>query len=573
MRISKALVAATLALALLPATPAVSARRKADSTRKSLPALTPARADALTDALQDGDLSASEYALERARSLFRLRSVRGEFGAVARPDGRDATLILRDLAIRASSLDGAERAEAAAILARPDDGRGDGYGQPYKRNATVEVLCAPDPDVKVCVHYVPTGGGDSFNETLPTWAADTLAEMTTVWNREVVELAFNAPKSDNSSDPNGGDGRTDVYLANIGSDGVYGYCSSDDPELFKANGRKNVSSYCVLDNDYSTDEFPNLPPLENMQVTAAHEFFHASQFAYDIYEDSWFIEGTAAWVEDEVYDAVNDNYQYLMQSPASQPHRSVDLTNNGGKFMTRYGAWYFWRFLSESFSGTPGQSDASVIRRVWEQADGSAGAPDQYSLQAAETVAAQEGTNLTDVFADFAATAFVPETFFEEGAAYLSYLLTERDLDKPSREGRPPLKLNKKLSASAPKARKRVELDHLASAYFSFRPKGSVPDTSTVKLKVKGPALSRGTTATAIVMNVDGTADLTRITLDKLGDGSQTVSFSPATVRRVVLVATNASTKYKNCGSGSLLSCGGTAKHDDQKFVVKGILK
>ena len=46
---------------------------------------------------------------------------------------------------------------------------------------------------------------------------------------------------------------------------------------------------------------PAHTPLENLEVTAAHELFHAVQFAYDYDEDAWFMEATATWAEDEVY--------------------------------------------------------------------------------------------------------------------------------------------------------------------------------------------------------------------------------------------------------------------------------
>jgi hypothetical protein len=37
-----------------------------------------------------------------------------------------------------------------------------------------------------------------------------------------------------------------------------------------------------------------------LKVTAAHEFFHAVQFAYDIGEDGWLMESTATWMEEHV---------------------------------------------------------------------------------------------------------------------------------------------------------------------------------------------------------------------------------------------------------------------------------
>ena len=80
----------------------------------------------------------------------------------------------------------------------------------------------------------------------------------------------------------------------------------------------------MLDNDYAADEFPTNTPIENLQVTIAHEYFHAVQFGYDIAEDPWFLEATAAWVEDIMYDRVDDNLQYLRQSPLRMPRTPMD---------------------------------------------------------------------------------------------------------------------------------------------------------------------------------------------------------------------------------------------------------
>jgi len=572
MRILRALAATAVALALLPAIPAASGAERSSgrSAGRTLPALTRVPADALTKALNHGELTDAEYALERATSLFRLPSVRNRFGAVARPHGRDATLILRDLAMRAEYLSGDDRTAAEAILARPDDSIGEPYGQPYKEGATVEVICA-NGDVKLCVHFVPTGGNDPFNRTDPAWAASTLAEMTNVWDQEITEMGFRPPRSDGTSKNDGGDDRTDIYLANIGSDGVYGYCSTDDPELYDLDGRYDLSAYCVLDNDYTEDAFQNLTPLENMQVTAAHEFFHAVQFAYDFFEDAWFMEGTAAWVEDEVYDEVNDNYQYLDESPMTQPGTPLDRTNGSSLFMNRYGAWIFWRYLSEAFSDTPQTVDHDVIQSIWELADGASGGPNNYSLQAVKRFVVDQGTSFRGVMGGFAASAFAPETFFEEGAGYLDWLVTNGW--NVGGGGRPPLSLNKTLSASTPSGRKAKRLDHLSSAYYAFGPAGSVSDSSMLRLKVKGPARRRGTTATALVHGTNGLITVHSVfSLNSDGDGNLTVPFGPSSVQRVVVVASNASTKFVDCGFRSYLSCGGRPKFDNQKFVVRGKL-
>jgi hypothetical protein len=85
-----------------------------------LPPLTPAKHDALFRALEQGHLTESQYALERARSLFALQRVRDEFRHVAAANPHSATFILRDLLARTRFLSGAERSQAKSILSRPD---------------------------------------------------------------------------------------------------------------------------------------------------------------------------------------------------------------------------------------------------------------------------------------------------------------------------------------------------------------------------------------------------------------------------------------------------------------------
>ena len=109
----------------------------------------------------------------------------------------------------------------------------------------------------------------------------------------------------------------------------YGYCTTDDPNIIDEETTYeywDASAYCVLDNDYSSTQFPNpTTPLENLQVTAAHEYFHAVQFAYDIGEDAWLMEATATWVEDEVFDDDQRQPPVPRQQPAVGPARLARL--------------------------------------------------------------------------------------------------------------------------------------------------------------------------------------------------------------------------------------------------------
>jgi hypothetical protein len=204
--------------------------------------------------------------------------------------------------------------------------------------------------------------GDGNVLTVPAWVRTTSDTMEHVYAAEVGRLGYLPPRSDAAGTVDG-DGRVDVYLADLGRQGLYGYCTSDQPD---GDTARQVYGYCVLDNDYSHSQYPTHTALQNLQVTAAHEFFHLVQFGYDWWEDAWLMEGTAAWMEDEVYDGVNDNRQYLAQSPLAYPYIPLDYTS--GDYQP-YGAWIFWKFLSE-WSGPGRASDPSVVRGVWEAAVG-----------------------------------------------------------------------------------------------------------------------------------------------------------------------------------------------------------
>jgi len=68
-----------------------------------------------------------------------------------------------------------------------------------------------------------------------------------------------------------------------------------------------------MDNDYSHAQFSRYTSyLAPMEVTAAHEYNHVIQFGYDVFQDTWFMEATAVWMEDRVYDGVNDYLSYVV---------------------------------------------------------------------------------------------------------------------------------------------------------------------------------------------------------------------------------------------------------------------
>ncbi len=315
-----AIVAALAAGCAFGASPALAAPSQA-------PELTPAPADGLTRALASGQLTEAEYALERARSLFSPESVRARYGSVEPVGPHDATLVLRDLLARVPELSPSQQREARRITARPTD-KVDQFGTTY---SVPEAPASPLCTTHICVHYVVSSVDapsltDSNTNGYPDWIDSAAAELEVVWAKEVVAYGYRAPKSDLTSANHGPDGKLDVYIADVGSDRLYGYCTSDDPNATSPSyPYGDISAYCVLDDDFAANQFPGVTGLDAFRVTAAHEFFHAVQAAYDFFDDLVLIEGTAVWMEDEVYDDINDNYQYFAASALQRPDVPFDL--------------------------------------------------------------------------------------------------------------------------------------------------------------------------------------------------------------------------------------------------------
>lgn len=524
----------------------------ATSRDRALPELVPAPRDTLTRALAAGSITEARYALARARSLFRIGVVRQQYGRVVRPNPRDATLILRDLVARYPQLSRRDRRMARSILARPTDGAADPFGDGY----TVPEA-APVCSTNGCYHYVTTTDDapdltDANVNGVPDYVDSVGAVLENVWTVEITTFGFRAPKSDLTSTNPGPDGKIDLYVTQLGDQALYGYCATDDPNAFSGTYPYfDFSAYCVIDDDYSLAEFP--PPsasgLAALQVTTAHEFFHASQAAYDFFDDRWFLEGTASWMEDEVYNDVNDNVQYLADSPLTRPQRPLDSNNSQYGV---YGGWIFFRFMSEYFASN-GMHDTAVIRRAWELADGSAAGPDEYSLQAIAHASEEEGLSFRFLVANFAVLSDVPAAWYEEGAAQLYPL--------------PRLSATHAITARRDVVVGGYRMDHLSNRYIAFKPGRGVRSTAKLLVVVDLPAYRTGPEASVVTVSKSGAVKYYAIGLDRRGDRSRRVPFG-GTIAKVHLVLTNASTRT-TCwiDLNSAYSCAGAPRDDGLQYA------
>ncbi|WP_134741283.1 MXAN_6640 family putative metalloprotease [Nocardioides sp. 503] len=438
----------------------------------------------------------------------------------------DATLALRDLALRLDDLEGADQAAAERMLARPTSPSDqDSYGTfPVSRSCSAVV----------CVHYVTSGP----EATTDAWAAKTLATTTSVHNRYVA-AGYKAPEPDGTR---GGDARTDIYIANIGDRGLYGYCTTDERK--PARPPFDRYAYCVVDNNYAEAGFGAHTPEENLQVTVAHEYFHAVQYAYDFAEDAWFLEATAAWVEDEMYDDVNDNRQYLAASPLRQPRRSMDRFDPRTGY--HYGIWIFFRRLSERFPGAQAGLP-TIVRDMWRRADGSGPvARDQYSWQAVSSVLKARRTSAQREFTTFSAANRRPRKTYSEGAAYRAAPLAGR------------------ATVSRSVVRRAVELNHLSSATYRLTPASGLRSRRwKVRISLDMQPTARGSRAAITTYFKDGTQKVQVVRPGRRGNAQRVVPFSRSTVAFVEVTLVNASGRFK-CWQRTAFSCQGKSRDDKQ---------
>jgi hypothetical protein len=542
--VAVALVAAALGSAASAASRTTKFRAAPSRSGKRAPDVYRPSHDGLYRAFKSGKLSPARYALQRALSLYRFGRVDARYGRVARPRGRDATMILRDLVVRLDELSGADRELADRILARPGDARAfRGYGP---QRIEVSPLCS----INVCVHYVTSGADapdltDANGNGEPDYIDAVSATFEEVWNKEVGQMGYRAPLSDAAS---GGrfnpDGRLDIYVQDLGASGLYGYCQPEPPP---GATYFDAPAFCGVDNDFSPSQFPSgANGIAALQVTAAHEFFHAVQFAYDFAEDLWFMEGTAVWMEDQIYDDVNDGYQYLATSAITYPEVPVDYGNEG----FQYGAFLFYRYLSETF-------DPGIIRDIWNRADGSAAGPDDYSTLAIENVLASAGTNFGPVFADFSGYNYIVDEYYEEGPGYVATV------------GFPP-EARAKLTKRRPLAVGDFSIDHMSTVYAALKPGRGINNHAKLKIKLDLPNANTGSWATAIVLMKNGPSRFRPIPTNSSGNGKIKVTFAKNRVLQVGVALTNASSAFIDCyAAGSPFSCMGVPLDDGLTYSIR----
>jgi len=223
------------------------------------------------------------------------------------------------------------------------------------------------------IHYNLTGTNavdntDSDGDSIPDYIETMANIFEDVYNHDINELGYIKPPYDGIGFKDG----SNAFDIEVKSTNAYGWTNygalvgdnKNSPNIIENNA---YTSNIVMRNNYNG--FPNTE-LENIQVTAAHEFFHAIQLGYDGEEEIWMMEATAVWMEEEHYDDVNDCYQYMIPW-FEKPH--ISLTSWTG--LHPYGSFIFFKYIDEHLGGP------DIIKWTWEQSRNFNSNDDNYSIQ------------------------------------------------------------------------------------------------------------------------------------------------------------------------------------------------
>ena len=335
-------------------------------------------------------------------------------------------------------------------------------------------------------------------------------------------MNWKAPKPDVEgcgSDPSA---RTDIYLKQLGDQGLFGY-ESVDPGQGRA---RSQYAYLVLDNDYAHSEYGYADPTVPASVTLAHEYNHVLQMTYDAFQDTWFLEATAVWSEEQVYPDVNDwlNYVPPFAEFPNEPITAANFPPSDDRSLRIYGAgtWNHWLDVGGGGFG------AGVIRRAWKLSDTTS--PPDFALAAYDkAIRKVGGKGFSQEFARFvAATAE-----WRAGAGRLPDHASYADV--------------KRKGSLAKGGGKKFGLDHTAYRLIDVRPAGGS------ELTLRADAEDGVRAGLALVGRdgdvVSGSVERKVEYLAEGGKGSVTLA-DPGRFERITAVLVNADARVDGFGRG-----------------------
>jgi hypothetical protein len=302
---------------------------------------------------------------------------------------------------------------------------------PDARAALKSVLSRPVTQTSILagsfrIHFDTSGSSaptllDAQSQPIPGTARryvdSTAAALAYSVSVEVGVLGYPVPPADGGI---GGGAEYDIYIQDLGS--MYGYTTTDQST---SPGSKSTS-FITIDNDFVFVRPASNRGLPGMRVTVAHELHHAIQIGNYGYWDNdvYFYEMTSTWLEDVVYPAVNDYYNYLNASWShyKQPERA--FTSND---LIMYSRATWGHYLAKRFG-------VDAIKSCWQ------GISSARPLRAIDVALRAYSSDFASAFAEWARWNYFtgrranPLRYYPDGADYPEITQWPIDFVAPSRD-------------------------------------------------------------------------------------------------------------------------------------------
>ena len=358
----------------------------------------------LADDIAQGRVTEADALMTALRAVFAPEDLQPAYAALTVEPLRCATSLLRAVDSSLTDLNSAQHQTIQGWRARPAARRRTEFHLSPGGRFQIEYSIS-GPDSVDITDIDPANGIPDFVEQLAF-------EFENSWTHETDLLGFDAPDT--------GGMPYEVQLLAIGS---FGYTELDA----MAPGGTRI----VMRNSYEglpANEDPDGSALGSLRVTAAHELRHAGQYATSAWsEPGLWIEIDAVWIEDQVYDDVNDYYRYLQSgSPISDPPLPLD---SGGTPSYSESIFEFW---IEERTGLEG------VREFWERRRGF---PAEHPLDSYDAVLTSHYSPLDSAFVDFAlynlqcGSLAAPGIGYTEAAGYPDTRFSEELVSLPASIG------------------------------------------------------------------------------------------------------------------------------------------
>jgi hypothetical protein len=344
----------------------------------------------------DGRIDEAEARLLRLELVLDPTSVPAEYSPDEPAPIPCATSLFIELRAILDQLDEAQLERAAKLLA------------PGVRNKRTQSHLSPSGNF--VLHYELSGNNRIPAEDLapangvPDFVESMAAYLDASWSIEVDAMGYLPPSLV--------EGPYEVFFQNMFS---FGFTQL-------AGTRTEIHFHNDFDG-FGTNDDPEGAKPGFMKVTCAHEFKHASQFTTSSWSEGTWLELDAAWIEDFVYDQVNDYYRWLnYNSPLSDPGVALD---SGGS--ASYSACIWQHYLSGLYS-------IDFMREFWERRESFFL---ESMLDSYEATLAMHGTDIEAVWPLFGVWNYltggraVLGMSYEEAAGYPTAALTETATSYP----------------------------------------------------------------------------------------------------------------------------------------------